>query len=89
MRPFADTLRELRGRTISQCRLADLAGLDHSYMSRLESGGRLPSRAVVARIADVLGLTGGDRARLFLAADYRPDEPGVWIPGVVRIEAER
>lgn len=86
---FANTLRELRGRALSQNRLAELAGLDHSYASRLESGSRLPSRAVVVRIADVLGLTGNDRARLFLAADYRPDEPGVWVLGVERIGGGR
>jgi len=85
---FCAVLREMRlsrPDPISQMALGNRLGMDHSIVSRWESGQRWPLRENVAACADALGLTGDDRARLFLAADYRPDEPGVWITGVVRI----
>ena len=42
---FAPLLREYRDRRrLSQSRLAEAAGFDHSYVSRLESGTRMPTR---------------------------------------------
>lgn len=54
---FGAYLKHVRmAKDISQSRLADLAWLDHSYVSRLEGGSREPSRAAVDKIADVLEL---------------------------------
>lgn len=60
---------------LSQTALADLIGIDHSYVSRLESGQREPDRDVLAVLAAVLDLGRVDRAALYLAAGYAPDDP--------------
>jgi transcriptional regulator with XRE-family HTH domain len=70
-----------RRRVLSQAQLAEMIGFDHSYVSRLESGGRQPSRHAVILLAEALELTGNDRAELFLSANYAPDKPGQWISG--------
>ena len=54
---FGAYLKHVRmAKDISQSELSRRAGLDHSYVSRLESGNRDPSRDVVDDIADVLKL---------------------------------
>jgi len=54
----------------SQSKLATKARLDHSYVSRLEHGDRMPSREALGRIADVLGLDAEARDELLLAAGF-------------------
>src|SRR5690606_39928404 len=56
----------------SQSRLAESAGFDHSYVSRLESGNRTPTREAVVKLADALGLTPEQRDTLLAAAGYMP-----------------
>ncbi len=54
---FGDVLAEVRiTRQLSQSRLAQAAGFDHSYISRLEAGKRKPSRAAVLALAEVIML---------------------------------
>lgn len=70
---FSDLLREFRERAgLSQSRLARLARIDHSYVSRLEGGRRAPERAVVLRLAEALGLDPTERDRLLVAAGAAP-----------------
>ncbi|MDW8006449.1 MAG: helix-turn-helix transcriptional regulator [Thermomicrobium sp.] len=71
---FGAELRALReSRGLSQSALGRRAGLDHSFISRLEAGGRQASREVVERIARALGLDEAERARLLHRAGYRAD----------------
>lgn len=46
------TLR--RKRLLTQVELAKLVGVDHTFISHIESGRRLPSYAVAKRIAQAL-----------------------------------
>ncbi len=69
----------LRGHRIrrgwSQSRLAREAGFDHSHISRLERGGRTPSRAAVERLVDALGLDPTAEDQLLASAGYLPVDP--------------
>ena len=70
---FAPMLRELRDRRrLSQSRLAEAAGFDHSYVSRLESGTRMPTREAVVKLADAMGLGEGERDALLASAGFMP-----------------
>ena len=72
---FGDVLSEARiTRQLSQSRLAQEAGFDHSYISRLEAGKRMPSRAAVLTLAEVMTLARTDLDRLLVAAGYRPTD---------------
>lgn len=76
---FGQTLARLRGaQRLSQNQLAQRAGLNHSYISRLESGGRGdPSREVVEQCVSALGLdvSGRDADDLRMSAGYLPADP--------------
>jgi transcriptional regulator with XRE-family HTH domain len=61
-------LRESQG--LSQSRLADMGDFDHSYVSRLESGQRLPTRATVHTLAKALGLGEEEEKTLLLSAGF-------------------
>lgn len=70
---FAQLLKQYReGGRVSQSRLAEIAGFDHSYVSRLESGNRTPTREAVTKLAEALGLTPEQRDSLLAAAGYMP-----------------
>lgn len=59
---------------MSQSELARVAGCNHSYVSRLETGSRHPSTpAIVRRLADALALNPDARADLMIAAGFVPD----------------
>lgn len=73
---FGRSLRALRlQRGLSQTQLARDAGFDHSYVSRLESGDRAPSREAVMRLAHELGLTPDQRDELLFAGGFVPTDP--------------
>lgn len=55
---------------LSQSRLAARADLDHSYVSRLESGQRTPTREAVTRISDALRLDAEQHDILMRAAGF-------------------
>jgi transcriptional regulator with XRE-family HTH domain len=70
---FAPMLRELRDRRrLSQSRLAEAAGFDHSYVSRLESGTRMPTRDAVSKLADAMLLGDSERDALLASAGFMP-----------------
>src|SRR5690606_20274445 len=67
----ADVLKALRtSRRLSMNRLARRVGVDHSFVSRIESGGRGVSRAILERFADALRATDAERERLLMSAGY-------------------
>ena len=71
---FGQYIKHLRlRREMSQSEMARQSGVEHSYISRLESGEREPSRATVDAIADVLGID-HETARL-VAFGYSEDSP--------------
>ena len=55
---------------VSQKTLARVTGLDRSYISRLESGDRDPSREVIEQLADALTLNSAQRVVLAASAGY-------------------
>jgi len=68
---FAEVLRSLRERRgVSQLRLAKMAGIHHSLVSRYESGSRWPTRTTVIKLCRALGLDTADRMRLLAAAGF-------------------
>lgn len=70
---FGALLRELRmARHLSQSKLAERAGYDHSYCSRIEVGARTPSRDAVTQIAAALHASDADRDRLMATAGFLP-----------------
>lgn len=79
---FGATLRRLReaGRT-SQSRLAERAGFDHSYVSRLECGARTPTREAAVQLAEALGLDHAGQDSLLAAAGFLPRDVGSLLAG--------
>jgi transcriptional regulator with XRE-family HTH domain len=78
IRVFPGLLAELReDQGWSQNQLGVEAGLDSSFICKLESGARQPSRDTIAALIRVLDLTPGDASRLFVAAGLLP--PGRWV----------
>ena len=76
MNSFAVTLKLQREqRRVSQSRLAEWADFDHSYISRLETGSRLPTKDAIDRIADAMGSTPENRDILLSSAGYLPNNP--------------
>lgn len=70
---FAPVLREYRDRRrLSQSRLAEAAGFDHSYVSRLETGTRMPTREAVMKLAEAMVLDDADRDALLASAGFMP-----------------
>lgn len=70
---FPKTLRDERAKQqLSQSQLADRAGFDHSYVSRLEKGERSPKVESIKRLAIALGYDedSDDTERLMSAAGY-------------------
>lgn len=68
-------LRNSRG--LTRKRLAEIAGLDASSVSRLESGERGISRDVVDRLAQALKATSDEYAALLNAAGFLPKEAAI------------
>lgn len=68
---FSATLKGFRAeRRLSQSKLAEHADFDHSYVSRLESGARQPSREAVMYLALALDLTPAEEAMLLTSAGF-------------------
>jgi transcriptional regulator with XRE-family HTH domain len=73
--PFGATLKRYReARRVSQSKLAERAGFDHSYVSRLESGARTPTRDAVQQLADALGMERLQQDELLASAGFLPKE---------------
>jgi transcriptional regulator with XRE-family HTH domain len=72
---FGSAIRTARSRAgLSQRELARRAGVDGSLISRLEVDARVPSIALLERLADVLGVPA---ALLLLRASEQEDLAGV------------
>jgi transcriptional regulator with XRE-family HTH domain len=70
---FGALLRSLRERQgVSQSKLAERAEFDHSYVSRLESGARMPAREAVDRLGEALKLDQQQLDSLLAAAGFLP-----------------
>lgn len=70
---FGGLLKGFRERrNVSQSKLAERAAFDHSYVSRLESGARMPTRDAVDRLGTALGLTQIELDALLAAAGFLP-----------------
>jgi transcriptional regulator with XRE-family HTH domain len=70
---FAAALRQSRENAgLSQSRLAARAGYDHSYVSRLESDTRAPTRDAVLSLGNAMGLAEVERDYLLAAAGFLP-----------------
>lgn len=70
---FGALLRSLRERQgVSQSKLAERAEFDHSYVSRLESGARMPAREAVDRLGEALNLERPQLDGLLAAAGFLP-----------------
>lgn len=73
--PFGWALKRHReARRVSQSRLAERAGFDRSYVSRIESGSRYPSRDAVCQLAEALGLDTAARDELLAMGGFMPDD---------------
>jgi len=72
---FGVTLKRFRetGR-VSQSKLAERAGFDHSYVSRLESGARTPTREAVLQLAQALLAEPAGQDELLASAGFMPRE---------------
>lgn len=72
---FALMLMALRERSgMSQSEFSKMVRMDHSYISRLESGGRVPSRETVRKISFILARTKEEERRFFTTAGFLPDD---------------
>lgn len=72
---FGNTLAAIReSRSLLRNRLARLAAIDPSTVTRLESGERSASRDVVERLAVALDASDEERRALFATAGFLPDD---------------
>ncbi len=72
---FRRLLKQHReARRWSQERLAHEAEMDHSLVSRLESGQRSPTREAVGKLARGLELPAEQKDQLLIAAGYFPEQ---------------
>ena len=70
---FGGALKRIReSRKLSGARLARTAGLDASYVSRLEFGSREPSRIAVLQLAAALECRATETDTLLMAAGFLP-----------------
>ena len=79
---FGGVLKGFREvRRVSQSKLAQRAGFDHSYVSRLESGARTPTRDAVDQLATALELSGVQHDELLVSAGFLPREVSSLLSG--------
>lgn len=79
---FGPVLKQFReARRVSQSKLAERAGFDHSYVSRLESGARTPTRDAVEQLSQALGLEQIQQDELLASAGFLPREVSSLLSG--------
>lgn len=72
---FGNLLKSLREKHgVSQSKLAERADFDHSYVSRLESGARMPTREAVDRLGMAMNLEHGSLDMLLASAGFLPKD---------------
>lgn len=75
MDTFRATLKRHReAQRWSQERLAYAAQMDHSLVSRIESGQRNPTRDAIAKLSAAMELPESQRDRLYLLAGFTPPD---------------
>lgn len=86
---FAQELRQAREAAgLSQSRLAARAGYDHSYVSRLESDSRSPTRDAVLSLAAAMRCDEVETDRLLASAGFLPlDVANLFQPELVLVDA--
>lgn len=85
---FGLTLKQFREkRRVSQSKLAERAGFDHSYVSRLESGARTPTRDAVQQLSRALELERLQQDELLASAGFLPREISSLLSGEPEITA--
>lgn len=80
--PLLNRYREER--RVSQSEIGRRTGYDHSYVSRLLNGSRLPSREAVQKLSAALNLNEQGTERLFAAAGFLPVNGGVFANPLLR-----
>ena len=79
---FGVVLKQFREtRRVSQSKLAERAGFDHSYVSRLESGARTPTRDAVEQLGTALELAQLQQDELLASAGFLPREVSSLLAG--------
>ena len=79
---FGVTLKRFReARRVSQSKLAERAGFDHSYVSRLESGARTPTRDAVEQLSRAQELDDVQHDELLASAGFLPREVSSLLAG--------
>lgn len=74
--PFSEKLKFIRiEKGISQAAAAEGADFDKSYVSRLESGERKPTRDSIMYLSESLGLTADETDQLLMSAQFMPVQP--------------
>ena len=72
---FGNLLKQLREQqSVSQSKLAERAGFDHSYVSRLESGARMPTREAVDRLGEAMRLDRNGLDAMLASAGFLPKD---------------
>lgn len=72
---FGTALKDvLTAHRLSQSRAAELADCDTSYVSRLVSGARMPTREFIDRLVSNCGLSDEEWDRLLVAAGFIPHD---------------
>ena len=72
---FGNLLKQLREQhSVSQSKLAERAGFDHSYVSRLESGARMPTREAVDRLGEAMSLDRNGLDAMLASAGFLPKD---------------
>jgi transcriptional regulator with XRE-family HTH domain len=70
---FGATLKDiLAAHRLSQNKAAEMADYDHSYISRLITGTRMPTREFIDCLANNCGFTDEEWQRLLVAAGFLP-----------------
>jgi transcriptional regulator with XRE-family HTH domain len=86
--PFAELLQAYRHRTgLGSTLLGANAGVDPSYLTRMELGERSPTRYMVESLAHPLALSPAERDRLLVASRFAPDALCAvgWSPAVATV----
>ncbi|MGI8403943.1 MAG: helix-turn-helix domain-containing protein [Thermomicrobiales bacterium] len=83
----AELNRLIDARHILRDEAADRIGVDGSYISRLITGHRRPSREVCQQIADGLELTCRERRRLTVLAGFIPPDMRGLVMEITGLEA--
>lgn len=85
---FGKVLKRFREtRRVSQSKLAERAGFDHSYVSRLESGARTPTRDAVLQLSAAMELEHVQQDELLASAGFLPREVSSLLSGEPEITA--